>query len=336
LNLKNLDTRIEKSSTPTVTVCIATYNRKSSLQHAIECVRFQTCQDYELIIVDDCSQDGTDELLLKRYREDPKLIRIRHSRNRGLAAARNTALRNAKGKYFTFLDDDDRWEEDFLESFLKLAQGYDEQYCFCCGNRIYKKGGAIICTIPKMHGPLIHYIVQGHTPPVAAQFYCTSQIKKIGGYDERIKSGVDHDLWLRLAFSGAWIKGLPKCLAEANTDKKRISMTTSYENRAHGIDRSLEIWKQQIINNVGVGFYCHFRKCYRYYLCEKFFLISLLKGRLIESAYFFLSSPFKWRIIQKTFISLYYELLFRFGLIQEKKIIDRPLFPGYKFERTSS
>lgn len=316
----------------TVSVCIATYNRRASLLRAIECVREQSFLDQEIIVVDDGSTDGTREMMRQRFGGDPRILYIRHKVNKGLSAARNTALARATGKYFCFLDDDDRWETEFVSSFVHLARRYDERWCFCCGNRIEKPGGFVVCKIPVMEGPLIDYIRQGFTPPVAGQFYFISQLKRIDGFNEDIKSGVDHDLWLRLAFNGVSVKGLKQCLANANTDKKRTSMTTSFEHRVKGISESLAIWKSEVTENMGEDFYKHLKRSYSYYLCEKFFAIYFLRRKFVKSLLLLLQSPWKVRIVSKTIQYLYSELTYKLGRKSKKKIlrsIGKPLFPKY-------
>lgn len=90
---------------PKVSVVITTYNRARLLPRAVNSVLAQTFDDYEIIIVDDCSPDHTWDVVCKF--NDPRIRSIRHERNMGVSAARNTGIANARGKYITFLDDDD-------------------------------------------------------------------------------------------------------------------------------------------------------------------------------------------------------------------------------------
>lgn len=93
------------SDSPRVSVIITTYNRADLLPRAVNSVLAQTFTDYEIIIVDDCSQDDTREVT--RGFSDPRIRLIRHETNQGAAAARNTGIANARGEYIAFLDDDD-------------------------------------------------------------------------------------------------------------------------------------------------------------------------------------------------------------------------------------
>ena len=269
-----------------VTVCIATYNRAELLPLTLKSVLNQTYTDLEIIIVDDCSTDGTKKLVeTKLLKLDPRIKYIRHETNKGLATARNNAIFSATGKYFTFVDDDDEWEKDFIEEFVKTAEKFDEKWCFCCGSVHINKKCNKRKLVPNFEGSLKEYIKQGFTPPVASQFYFLSSLKTIGGYNENIKSGVDHDLWLKLSFVDTNILAIDKALSKPNCNAGLNRMTTNQEKRLNGIKNSLEIWKSDIIKFYGQDFFEHFHKCYFQYTYEMFF-INDLKNKNVKSAMF--------------------------------------------------
>ena len=95
----------EQPPTPFVSVIIPTHNRSWILKEAVDSVLAQDGSDFELIVVDDGSTDGT-PALLRSYGE--RLIALRQE-NRGVSAARNTGIRHASGSLIAFLDSDDRW-----------------------------------------------------------------------------------------------------------------------------------------------------------------------------------------------------------------------------------
>jgi len=92
---------------PLVSVIIPTFNRCSVLGRAIESALKQDYQNLEILIINDASGDST-ETVVKSF-DDPRIKYVLHEKNRGLAAARNTGIRNSSGEYITFLDDDDEW-----------------------------------------------------------------------------------------------------------------------------------------------------------------------------------------------------------------------------------
>lgn len=110
----------------TVSVIMPSYNTADYIAHSISSVQNQTYEDWELIIVDDCSTDNTDEIV-KPFLEDKRIRYLKNRINSGAAVSRNYALREAKGKWIAFLDSDDLWLPEKLEKQLNFMQtnGYD-------------------------------------------------------------------------------------------------------------------------------------------------------------------------------------------------------------------
>jgi glycosyltransferase involved in cell wall biosynthesis len=287
------ETEIINKTTVLVTVCVSTYNRQNLLPDVLDSVLAQTYKQLDIIIVDDSSIDETENIAKRYCQKDERIRYFRHKKNKGLAAARNTAIFNARGKYFTFIDDDDQWVESFVEKFVSLAEQYDENWCFCCGCRYIDSLGRAICVVPQIEGKLIDYLKKGYTPPVAAQFYFTSMLIRLGGYDERVKNGVDHDLWLTLAFNGSRIKSLEQCLAIPNTKLKYGRMTTDIAKRKAGIEESLQLWKPKFLKYEGNDFYLHFAKSYRLYLDVNFFINAIRQKDIFAAFRVFVKSKFK-------------------------------------------
>ena len=106
--------------TPAVSVIIPAYNRAGTLARALDSVAAQTFTDYEVIVVDDGSTDGTADCCAARG--DPRLRLLRHGTNRGAAAARNTGVAAATGTWCAFLDSDDAWSLDKLARQIAFMQ----------------------------------------------------------------------------------------------------------------------------------------------------------------------------------------------------------------------
>lgn len=92
---------------PLVSIAMPTYNRRAFLEAAVDSVRAQTLEDFEPLIVDDASIDGTAEMLAATARAGRRVRGLRVAANAGCDAARNLAMREARGRYLAFLDDDD-------------------------------------------------------------------------------------------------------------------------------------------------------------------------------------------------------------------------------------
>lgn len=103
-----------------ISVIMATYNRAATLPRAVDSVRRQTYEEWELIVVDDGSTDGTSGFLDELV--DPRIRIFRHPSNRGVTAAKNAGLDQIRGDWFTLLDSDDEMVPDALEAMVNCAE----------------------------------------------------------------------------------------------------------------------------------------------------------------------------------------------------------------------
>lgn len=110
-----------------ISIIVPVYNAGIYIEETISMVRAQTCIDWELILVDDCSEDNSSQII-KNYMDlvkDERIRLIKKEKNEGAAMARNTGMEAAKGRYIAFLDADDIWMADKLEkelAFMKKKQ----------------------------------------------------------------------------------------------------------------------------------------------------------------------------------------------------------------------
>ena len=102
---------------PLVTIIVVTYNRAHVLDRCVQSILSQTYTNIDILIVDDGSTDSTD-MLLKKFEQNHKIRVIYHSKNRGVAAARNTGLNSIKGEWFTYLDSDDEMVKQAIETMI--------------------------------------------------------------------------------------------------------------------------------------------------------------------------------------------------------------------------
>lgn len=119
--------------TPIVSVIVPVYNNEKYLSHCINSILNQSCQDFEIILVDDGSQDNSLNICTEFANADAR-IKVLHQKNYGVSAARNNALHIAEGKYITFIDGDDYVEKKYLENLLD-AIGKDNVQLGICGFR---------------------------------------------------------------------------------------------------------------------------------------------------------------------------------------------------------
>lgn len=191
---------------PLVSVIIPTYNSLEYVQIAIDSVFRQTFADYEVIVVDDGSTDGTGETLRKKYGDH---IRYRWQENQERSAARNTGISLACGKYFAFLDADDYWHPEKLRLQIAAIEKHRKKnpnIALVCGSAwlvnqngqlLNKKPAGRLKHINKLN--LVDYLWRPriYAPPSNILFV-GDFVQEVGCFDQSIKYGEDQDLLIRL------------------------------------------------------------------------------------------------------------------------------------------
>ncbi len=114
---------------PVVSVIIPAYGGAAVLPAAIESVLKQTWQDFEIVVVDDCSPDNTAEVV--RGMSDPRIRYLRNAENQGAFTARKTAMGRARGKLIAFLDQDDAFHPDKLACHVRFMEAHPEVGSSC-------------------------------------------------------------------------------------------------------------------------------------------------------------------------------------------------------------
>jgi glycosyltransferase involved in cell wall biosynthesis len=124
-----------------VSVIIPTFNRQTTLEKALDSVLGQTYQNFEVLVCDDASTDGTYELVNAYSKKAPQIRLLSLPYNQGAGAARNMAMQAARGEYLAFLDSDDEWRKEKLAKQVQIMdqQSTDVGVCFC-GATIIKNG----------------------------------------------------------------------------------------------------------------------------------------------------------------------------------------------------
>ena len=121
-------------------VVIPLYNKEHYIEKTLESVLKQTFQDYEVLVVDDGSKDGS---LKAAKKVSSEKVRVIEQPNQGVSVARNTGIMNAKGKYIAFLDADDEWREDYLETINDLTKRFPQSDMFVTAYAVNMGNGKI-------------------------------------------------------------------------------------------------------------------------------------------------------------------------------------------------
>ena len=103
-----------------VSIIMPAYNAEKYIEEAIYSVLAQTHKEWELIIIDDCSSDNTEQIVLKYVSKDTRIRYLKNPVNLGVSKSRNLGIKKSKNDWIAFLDSDDCWENDKLEKQLKL------------------------------------------------------------------------------------------------------------------------------------------------------------------------------------------------------------------------
>ena len=179
-----------------ISVVIPTFNRIRLVARAIDSVLKQSLNPYEIIVVDDGSDDGTSEMIQNKY----KSIKLIQQQNNGVSAARNNGIKHAKGDWIALLDSDDEWTEKKLENQVDRLIKTPE-YDFCHTNEIWIRNGVRV-NQRKKHEKYGGYIFDKcldicRISPSSVLFR-KNILDHVGWFDDQLPVCEDYDLWLRI------------------------------------------------------------------------------------------------------------------------------------------
>lgn len=182
-----------------ISVIIPVYNGEKTIQQTLESVFNQTFTDFELIIIDDGSQDSTLEVI--NGIRDPRL-KVFSYPNAGVSESRNRGLELATGEYIAFLDADDLWTPDKLEAQLKALQenpkaavAYSWSDWIDESSQFLRAGGHITVNGNAYAKLLLRDFVESGSNPLIRR----QALAEVGGFDRSVTPAEDWDMWLRLA-----------------------------------------------------------------------------------------------------------------------------------------
>lgn len=185
---------------PTISIIMPCYNEAKHVERSILSVQAQTRGDWELIVVDDGSTDGSWPLLTSLSATEPR-IKLLRQQNAGAGAARNRGLGVARGRFIAFLDADDTWDPRFLEVMSAALDNNPEAGIAYCGwQNVGLPGGQGLPFIPPDYETpaKLEALLEGCRWPIHGALTRAPLIRGCGGFDETLSSCMDYDLWLRL------------------------------------------------------------------------------------------------------------------------------------------
>lgn len=210
---------------PLVSVIITTHNRPKLLRRALESV---SCQDYhpiELIVVDDCSAPGVEEVVESA---SPGATYIRNNRRLHLSASRNLGTSASSGELIAFLDDDDYWAPGKIRRQVETYLQNCDSGLIYCWSYIMDGGSTIGTRTPTLKGKILKDVLVGQPLGNGSTFLIPKRVLvEVGGFDIKLRRGVDGDIVRKIA-SRHNVNFCPELLVYYETaapESKRITST---------------------------------------------------------------------------------------------------------------
>lgn len=218
---------------PKVSIILPTYNRAHIIARAIKSILTQTFADFELIIVDDGSADNTEEII--KSLNDPRIRYIKHEKNLGLAASRNTGIRAARGEFIANQDSDDIWLPTKLEKELSILQDSPDDIGIAYSRLKKEFSKNKIELIPSDKQKLKEGDLH---KALLAKNFITMQSALVRRkcfneemFDESLPALQDWDLWIRI--SKKWkFKYIPEVLCKAYVSEDSITKKRNIRAKA--------------------------------------------------------------------------------------------------------
>ena len=217
---------ITASHKPKVSICVPTYNRKKYLKETLDSILAQTYKEYEIVVVDDGSTDGTEDMI-KQFGVP---ITYHWQGNGGDAAARNKLIELAQGKYISFIDSDDLLFPDAIERLVKVMEtGVDDVVAYGSYVRIDQDGNIYgKCKRKLFSGNITKHLFQTIIVHSCGSMFPIKILKDGVTFDTSLRVCSDYDLWLSLSMKYRFV-ALPNPTFKRRRHSGNLS-TVSFEN----------------------------------------------------------------------------------------------------------
>lgn len=234
----------------TVAVVIPTFERPDFLEGAIETALGQTYEDIEVVVVDDGSSERYAEEIVAEF---PETVRcIRHKKNKGLSAARNTGVHESESKYIAFLDDDDRWHREKISRQVDTLDRDDTAgIATCLVAAITPDNELIHCEQSAPSGDCSDSIViSNHIGTPSRVLVRRDAFENIDGFDESLPTKQDWDFYIRICQQWT-IASVPDPLCFRTVHQSMSSSTNALKrdkqavlNKHEQMIRERGLWRQ--------------------------------------------------------------------------------------------
>jgi len=315
-------------------VVIPCYNGEKHIHISVESVLAQSFEDFEIVVVNDGSSDGTSAAVRALAEGDSKArIRLIERENGGVSAARNTGIRESRGDYVCFLDSDDQWTEDHLSALSRAIDRYPAEVFFSTLSRTRLVDGRIIPLNKDMPGDIFliddyfDYEISGK--PSISKFTSTTCLKRSffeerGFFVEGVKISEDEDMWYRAAAYHNFVV-IPEITVQRNRDLSEATRRPANPETDPFVARKATLLADETIP-------AHKRRSIELLIQrhEIRLIRSMIKnGHKMKAWHSLRSSRFDSRY-RKTLLITYISLLIPMPLIRrlEMRAVDRSYYRG--------
>lgn len=255
MSVKRLESTMDYKTPPRISVLTAVWNEEKNIKVCLESLKNQTFQDFEIVCVNDASQDNTLEKL-KKWQEffgSEKFRIINNVHNLGLTKSLNLALKEAHGKYIARIDADDWWEKEKLEKQVNFMGKHPRYGIVGCNHINIYKNNTIKkrVKLPETHEIIAKKLFRRNPFAHSCILARADLIKSLGGYNEKVKYGQDYELWLR-CFPHTKFHNIQEFLCSRSVDsgisvkKQDAQMWQSIKTRIKYIKKYKYGWKNYL------------------------------------------------------------------------------------------
>lgn len=232
---------------PLITLGVTCYNAAETISRALDSALAQQWPNFEVLVVDDGSTDGSCKIVKEKAIADTRIRLIEHPENLGCSTARNTLVDSAKGEFLAFFDDDDISRSDRLrlqyQHILDYEKSADTQFiaCYASGERVYPNGYVFPLRAvgsdgtPPMGSAMADYLLfykrdpayfYGAGTPACSLMARTSLFRELGNFDTTMRRQEDVEFAIRLSLMGGHFIGIPESVitqyATGGTEKSAL------------------------------------------------------------------------------------------------------------------
>ena len=298
-----------------VTIVLPTYNGSRFLRDSIESVLNQTYQEWELIIVNDCSTDNTLEIAKEYEAKDARIKVVTNQTNKKLPASLNVGFSLAKGDYYTWTSDDNMYKPNAIDFMVNYLNNNNDVDLISCSFDYIDENGKFLKVFldnrDRYQVDLAHYC------NIGACFMYRKEIgNKVGEYDEDAFCAEDYEYWCRIALEGN-IKYSNENLYIYRKNPASLTATKSHITKKLSLNIRKK-YAKKIMNKCKLSNWGKTKKFIQYYLHQKncYWLFQAILTNPFGSLYFIIKS-----IFQEIYPPLYLFYILYFSKYRNKKII---------------